>query len=401
MALIVVAEGAVLLLKPSEEGIPPVDVAEGEFFDPDQVARAVEYRDGQRNLLIAGLGLQVLAVGALAVGRPSAARTLLARASHHPVLGAAVAGVVVVTVAELASLPTSIAAHERAVDAGISTQSLGPWLGDQARGLAISAVIAAGGAVVLSALVRRSPKRWWIPGSIAVVGFGAAMSLLAPIVIAPQFNRFEELPEDSPLREDVLELARRADVDVGEVYRVDASRRSTSLNAYVAGLGPTKRVVLYDNLIEDADRPELESVVAHELGHAAHSDIPRGIAFAALVTPLGLLLVRELSGGLGRRAGAEPGSPAAIPALFLAIAVVSFGVNLAGNQLSREVEASADAFALRITDDPQALIDLQTRLAERNLSDPDPPALARILFGTHPTTLERIGSALAWEGGER
>ena len=156
MALIVVAEGAVLLLKPSEEGIPPVDVAEGEFFDPDQVARAVEYRDGQRNLLIAGLGLQVLAVGALAVGRPSAARTLLARASHHPVLGAAVAGVVVVTVAELASLPTSIAAHERAVDAGISTQSLGPWLGDQARGLAISAVIAAGGAVVLSALVRRS-----------------------------------------------------------------------------------------------------------------------------------------------------------------------------------------------------------------------------------------------------
>ena len=255
MALIVVAEGAVLLLKPSEEGIPPVDVAEGEFFDPDQVARAVEYRDGQRNLLIAGLGLQVLAVGALAVGRPSAARTLLARASHHPVLGAAVGGVVVVTVAELASLPTSIAAHERAVDAGISTQSLGPWLGDQARGLAISAVIAAGGAVVLSALVRRSPKRWWIPGSIAVVGFGAAMSLLAPIVIAPQFNRFEELPEDSPLREDVLELARRADVDVGEVYRVDASRRSTSLNAYVAGLGPTKRVVLYDNLIEDADRP--------------------------------------------------------------------------------------------------------------------------------------------------
>ena len=401
VALIVVAEGAVFLLSPSEEGIPPVEVKEGDFLDPAEVARAVDYRDGQRNLLLAGLGLQVVAVGALAIGRPSAARRLLARASRRPVLGAALAGVAVVTVAELAALPTSIAAHERAVDAGISTQSLGPWLGDQARGLGISAVIAGGGAIVLSALIRRSPNRWWIPGSIAVVGFGAAMTLLSPILIAPRFNDFEELPEGSALREDVLELARRAEVDVGEVYRVDASRRSTSLNAYVAGLGPTKRVVLYDTLIDDAERPELESVVAHELGHAAHSDIPRGITFAALVTPLGLLLVREFSGGLGRRAGAAPGSPAAIPALFLAIGVVSFAINIAGNQLSRKVEASADAFALRITDDPQALIGLQTRLAERNLSDPDPPALSRILFGTHPTTLERIGSALAWERGAR
>jgi STE24 endopeptidase len=401
VALIVVAEGAVLLLAPREEGIPPADVAEGEFLDAGQVERAVSYRDGQRLLLLFGLGLQVVAVGALAVGRPRAARRALERAARRPLLGAAAAGVVVVAVAELAALPTSIAAHERAVDAGISTQSLGPWLGDQARGLAISAAIAALGAVALAALIRRHPRRWWIPGTAAVVGFGAAMTLLSPILIAPRFNDFEELPEGSALRDDVLELGRRAGVDVGEVYRVDASRRATSLNAYVAGLGPTKRVVLYDTLIDDAERPELESVVAHELGHVAHSDIPRGITFAALVAPLGLLLVRELSTGLGRRAGAEPGTPAAIPALFLAIAVVSFAVNIAGNQLSRKVEASADAFALRITDDPRALIGLQTRLAERNLSDPDPPAIARVLFGTHPTTLERIGSALAWERGER
>jgi STE24 endopeptidase len=92
--------------------------------------------------------------------------------------------------------------------------------------------------------------------------------------------------------------------------------------------------------------------------------------------------------------------PASVPALFLTLAVVSFLVNIPANQLSRRVEASADAFALRITGDPQALIALQTRLAESNLSDPDPPEIARILFGTHPTTLERIGSAIAWERGE-
>ncbi len=188
---------------------------------------------------------------------------------------------------------------------------------------------------------------------------------------------------------------------MGEVYRVDASRRSTTLNAYVAGIGPTKRVVLYDTLIDDTTEPELESVVAHELAHVAHSDIPRGILFAAIVTPLGLLLVRELSGAFARRSGAEPGSPAAVPALFLAIALVSFAANVPANQLSRQVEASADAFALRITDDPQGLQDLQVRLAERNLSDVDPPGWARALFGTHPTTLERIGSARAWARGER
>ena len=175
------------------------------------------------------------------------------------------------------------------------------------------------------------------------------------------------------LRANVVELGERAGVDVGDVYRVDASRRSTSLNAYVAGIGPTKRVVLYDTLIDGTSEPELRSVVAHELGHVSHSDIPRGILFAALVTPLGLLLVRELSRAMARRSGAEPGLAAAVPALFLAIGVVTFVANVPANQLSREVEASADAFALRITDDPQGLVDLQVRLAERNLSDVDPP----------------------------
>jgi len=400
-ALIVVAEGAVLLLAPSEDGIPPQPVAAGEIFDPAAIERASDFRDGQRLLLVGGLAAQALVVGALAIGRPRAARDALGALSGRGLLGAAAAGAAIVVVTELVAFPTSLAAHERSVDVGLSTQSLGPWLGDQAKGLAIGALLAAAGAAALCALIRRSPRRWWIPGSIVVVGYGAAMSLLAPIVIAPRFNDFDKLPESSDLRTEVVELGERAGVEVGSVYRVDASRRSTSLNAYVAGLGPTKRVVLYDTLIDSAPEPELRSVVAHELGHEAHSDIPRGILFAALVAPLGLLLVRELSGAMARRSGAEPGSAAAVPALFLAIAVVSFAVNVPANQLSREVEASADAFALRVTEDPQALEGLQVRLAEANLSDVAPPGWAIALFGTHPTTLERIGSARAWEDGER
>jgi STE24 endopeptidase len=185
----------------------------------------------------------------------------------------------------------------------------------------------------------------------------------------------------------VLELAERADVDVGEVYRVDASRRTTGANAYVAGLGHTKRVVLYDNLIEDFKPAEVRSVVAHELAHVKYDDIPRGLLFLALIAPPGMLLVQRITQSLA------PGARGAdvVPALVLSFALVLFAGQIAGNYVSRAVEARADAFALRVTDDPDAFISLERRLAVRNISDPDPPGLLHTLFGTHPTTLERIG----------
>jgi STE24 endopeptidase len=249
--------------------------------------------------------------------------------------------------------------------------------------------------------VRRFGARWWVPGVGGVVAISAIFSWLAPVVLAPLFNRFEALPEGSRARSDVLELAGRAGVDVGEVYRVDASRRSTALNAYVTGLGPTKRVVIYDTLLEEAERPELRSVVAHELGHVRHEDILRGLAFVALVTPLGLLFTRELVGAFADRTGIDGRSPAALPAYAFALALAGFILSVPGNQLSRKVEASADQFSLETTDDPRALIDLQRQLAKVNISDPDPPGWVEFVFGTHPPAIERIGAAVAWEEGER
>jgi STE24 endopeptidase len=220
---------------------------------------------------------------------------------------------------------------------------------------------------------------------------------IAPVVLAPIFNKFEALPDSSKARADVLQLGREAGVDIGEVYRIDASRRSTALNAYVDGIGSTKRVVLYDNLLERAARPQLRSIVAHELGHVAHDDVPRGILFVVLVTPLGLVFAREVALAIARRSGADPATPAAIPAYLLALALTAFILNVPGNQLSREIEASADEFALQLTQDPEALINVQHQLARTNLSDPDPPGVFSWLFGTHPSTVDRIGAALAYE----
>jgi STE24 endopeptidase len=234
-----------------------------------------------------------------------------------------------------------------------------------------------------------------VPAAAGVVAIGAASLWLFPVVIDPVFNRFDKLPPGH-LRSEVLTLAKRAGVDVGEVYRVDASRRTTGANAYVNGLGHTKRVVLYDTLIDDFSDAQVRSVVAHELGHQHHHDLYRGLAWLALVAPAGTFLAQALAEriGLGDRAR-KPG-PEALPALLLSLAIVSFAVGSASNVLSRKVEASADGFSLQLTRDPKADIELQRRLAVSNVADPDPPRLLQILFGTHPTTVERIGIAKEW-----
>jgi STE24 endopeptidase len=317
------------------------------------------------------------------------------------VVGAAAAGAGLSVGLWAASLPAAVAAHERAVDYGISTQSLGSWLADAGKSAAIGAVFAAGGGALLIALVRRFERRWWVAGSVAVVAIAAVFLWLAPVVLAPLFNKFSPLAPSSPARSEVLALGRRAGVDIGEVYKVDASRRVRSLNAYVDGLGPTKRVVLYDTLLQRTNRPELRSVVAHELGHVKHQDILRGLAFVALVAPLGLLFAGELGGGLAQRTGVDRRGPSALPCYALGLALAALALGIVGDQLSRRVEASADTFALRLTHDPGALIRVQRRLALAGVANPDPPGIVTALLGTHPPTVERIGAAVAYRDGAR
>jgi STE24 endopeptidase len=194
-----------------------------------------------------------------------------------------------------------------------------------------------------------------------------------------------------------LALAHKSGVDVGEVYRVDASRRGTGANAYVNGLGHTKRVVLYDTLLKEFSPDQVRSVVAHELGHVSHNDVPRGLLWLAIVAPAGMLVIKRLTeriapeAGSGRKAG-----PVVLPAAALSIALVSFFLNIPGNALSRQIERSADGHALDLDRNPAAFIEVERKLAVQNVADPDPPGWLQILFGTHPKTVDRIGYALTW-----
>jgi STE24 endopeptidase len=396
---VVVAGAATVILRPRSGLIEPAAVEAAAYFSKAQLDRASEFRDAQRLIGLGGLAVSGGTLALLALRPPRRVAELLERAGRRPVAGGAVVGAGLSVALVVTGLPLSFWAHERAVDVGLSTQSVGPWLGDVGISTAIGAVVGALGGAVGIALLRRFPRRWWLPAAGVVTGFAVLVIYVSPILIDPLFNDFEPLPRGE-LRSEVLNLADRSGVDVGEVYRVDASRRTTAINAYVGGIGHTKRVVLFDNLIEDYPPDQVRSVVAHELGHVRNRDLPRGLLWIAIVAPAGMLLVQRLAElmagrhGLGAGVERRPG-PAALPAVALAVSLVSFGMTCAGNALSRPVEARADSFALETTRDPEAFIRLERSLAIRNIGDPDPPALYQALFGTHPTTVERIGFAEA------
>ena len=395
----VVAEAAGWLLRPRDIE-RPVHADASAYFSHEELTKARDYASGQRLILIGGLVAEGAVLILLATGRPAITRRTLDRLASRPVLGGAAAAAGLSVVVAVITVPFGVWAHERSVDVGLSTQSLGGWFTDWGKGAAIGAVLAGLVGTFALWLIRRFGSRWWIPGSVAVVIAAAIMTWLAPVVIAPLFNKFDELPPGQA-RSDVLELAKKAGVDVGHVYEVDASKRTTAINAYVNGLGSAKQVVLYDTLIHDLNQGERRAVVAHELGHVHGNDIQRGLLFVAIATPLSLIFISLMAGGIARRRGAEPGQPSYLPALALAIFATSFVIGIAGNQLSRAVEARADTFSLQLTDDPRGTIELQQQLADRNLSDPDPPGLFSFLFGTHPPAVDRIGAALAWEQGKR
>ncbi len=390
------AGAATFLLRPRTGLIEPVAVDVQGYFTAFELDRAEDYRSVQRLLAVGGL---VVGTGTLALLAWRPPRSVFDRLARRPIIGGAAAGAGISLLLVLVEFPLSAWRHERAVDVGLNTQTWIDWLSDVAKSAGIDAAFAAAGGALALVLVRRFRRNWWAPAAAVIVAFGVVTIWLFPVVIDPIFNDFEPLPP-GPTRSDVLELAERAGVDVGEVYRVDASRRTTAANAYVGGLGHSKRVVLYDNLIAGFPRDEVRMVVAHELGHQKHNDLIRGLAWLALVAPAGTFLVQRLAEAFARREGlgdprVKPG-PAVLPAIALAVGLVTFGMAAASNVLSRQVEGRADSYSLSLTRDPAAFVALERRLAIRNISDPEPPALLHLLYGTHPTTIERIGIGEAW-----
>jgi STE24 endopeptidase len=265
----------------------------------------------------------------------------------------------------------------------LSTQSLGGWSGDRTKSSLIGLVLVTGAWTGLIALTHVTPS-WW-----PVVAAGAAalavviLTLLAPLLLEPLFNRFQPL-EDQHLAQELRELAERAGAPIRDVLVADASRRTVKANAYVSGLGPTRRVVVWDTLLRSAGERELKLVVAHELGHRRERHIVKGTALAVGAGVAGVLLIRL--------ALATP-QPADYPlAALLFTALQLTGLPFAA-AVSRRWERTADRYSLELTGDRDAFVETHVALARSNLADLDPPRLAYLLLFTHPTPPERLALA--------
>jgi STE24 endopeptidase len=379
-------------------GHTPVDPTAG--LSAQQLARAESFAAALRpaSLLALLLGLTVSALlGLTRLGArlvEAVARPVGGRRWAQVLLGTAA----LVVAGRLVILPVSAYAETVRHRYGVSTRGWGLWLRDVAVSTAISAVLTALGLMFFLWLVRRAPRTWWAWAAAAAAAFGVVGSFLYPVVIEPAFNSFESLPAGE-LRTDLLALADESGVPVQDVLVSDASRRTTTLNAYVSGFGSTRRIVLYDNVLEQLPDDEIESIVAHELGHVVNQDVLTGTLIGALGAAGGVALIGWLLSWtpLLRRAGAEsPGDPRVVPLVLFFVAVGTLVGTPVQNLVSRQVEARADLHALDLTQDPEAFVRMQQRLAVENLSDPDPPAAWQWFFGSHPTVAQRIAFAADW-----
>ena len=301
--------------------------------------------------------------------------------------------------AELAGLPLSVVAYRRSRREGLSRQRPVPWLLDRTKGLVLGFVVGVPAVTALLALQRALPHGWWFPAALGAAGLELVMATVGPVLILPLFLRSRPL-DPGPLADDLVDLARRAGVRVASMRVLEAGAKTSAGNAFVSGLGPTRRIMIFDTLIGEDGEPdaerirEMRAVLAHELGHARAFDLWRGLALGAASALVAFAFANWLLGMLpASLVHAGPGSLSALPALALALGIAFVPLGILGAAYSRRRERAADAFSVRTARDGEALARALERMCAQNLSELRPPPLYVALRMSHPAPFERIATA--------
>jgi len=390
-ALVVVwAIAAWLLLRttvPDDLVLPHLDPA--DYFTTAQLDRAARYRTVARTLFLVTTAAQ-LVVGALVVWRARRLEPRVRRVARGRIRTGIGMAFVTLTVVWVAVLPLGVAGHWWAMRYGLTHQPWAPWLKGHVIAFAVQAVLVCAVVAGVVWLAGRY-RRWWLVAGPALAVVGTVFALAQPVVIQPLFTNTKPLP-DKRLAAEVQRLGDRIGVTVSTVQVSDASRRTTVPNAMTVGIGPTRRVVFDDTILDGRfSDAELESVAAHELGHVKRRHVWKGVAWFALFLVPGLALVAWAT---ERRGGLR--DPALVPLALLVTFAFTLAIGPFANAVSRRYEAEADWISLTATNDPDAAVGLERRLATASLADPDPPAWIRLLYATHPTTMQRIAMAEAY-----
>ena len=279
---------------------------------------------------------------------------------------------------------------------GLIVEGMGAWLADQAKSFFVADIWYVPFVVILFALMRRFRRSWWLLSAVVIGIATIAWYSLAPHLVAPLFYRITPIQSEA-LHSQLDPLLRQAGLDAGVLYEADSGRKTREVNAYLSGLFLGRRIVVYNVLEKEAEPSELRFVVAHEVAHWKKNHIIKGIAFrtagaAGVLLLIGALL--KLTTRKARSPDANVSGSESLPAFFFYLNVILFLVMPIECALSRHIERAADAYALELTQDPQGAARLFEKVARKNLSDLNPPPLARFWLHTHPPILERIEEAL-------
>jgi STE24 endopeptidase len=377
---------------------------------PEPSAQAVRlYRSGNVLWLVATLWTFAVPAVIFFSGGSARLRNLALRVNRRWPVALLVYLVLSAGVWFLANLPLDFYSdYIRPHDYGLSSQTFGKWLQDDFLSLLLGIVGAALIAWIPLLLVRRSPQRWWLYCWFAAIPIMIFVSLIEPIWVEPLFNQFGPM-QDKALEARILQLAARAGVDANDVYEVNKSVDTNELNAYVTGIGGTKRIVLWDTTLKELSPAQVEQVMSHEMGHYALRHVWKGLAAGSVALLAGLwfahVSIRWILQRSTRHSGVrELGDIASLPLFALVLSVFSFVLMPAMLAVSRHFEHEADRFGLELTHDNHACATVFVKFVQHDLAYPRPSAVVDFFRASHPSIAERIdfcNSYHPWlEGGE-
>lgn len=366
-------------------------------LDPERQKRAKQYSRINRRLMLVDLGISAIYILLwLLFGWSEALKQWLLRFATNDWLLLLCYVVVLGGIFFIINLPLSFyQGFTLPHRFDLSTQNIKGWIIDQLKGILLSGVFGVIVLEIIYAVLRAAPDLWWLWAALILLVFNVLLSNLAPVILMPLFNKFIPLEGENPdLANRLMELAKRSGTYVRGVFKFDMSRRTKQANAGLTGLGNTRRIVIGDTLLNEFTPDEIETVMAHELGHQVHGDIPLGIVLSSLITlvglylaSLGLVWATRLLGFTG------PADIAAFPVFLIVIGLYGLVTMPLENGFSRWRERRADEYALSLTHNGTAFASALRRLANQNLSDADPEAWVEWLLYSHPALGKRIAMA--------